>query len=235
MSTTVTLRKLNADRKLIDKDIIRLTNDIGRGEKQLIGIHRLDDKLMGIRTVEQFKTDCSATWQKLNDLLIRRTYLNEKNMLAYGGLLETPSEDSTFVVKVPKFIGLEKSSNDFDVLTIAQAIARKKWFDTTLKEVVNTIRRHYVKIDNDFNNTSNRLKNELDSMMNSQFGPESSATAKQRIEFRTSVEANYTLEIIDPIGLKDKIDTAIEIVEGYANTIDSIISRATETTEVEID
>jgi hypothetical protein len=33
----------------------------------------------------------------------------------------------------------------------------------------------------------------------------------------------------------DKIDNAMNIVETYANTIDSIISRATETTEVEVD
>jgi len=235
MSTTVTLRKLNADRKLIDKEISRLVNDIGRGEKQLIGIHRLDNQYMGIRTIEQFKTDCSANWQKLNDLLIRRTYLNEKNMLAYGGLIESPDENSTFVVKVPKFVGLDKNSNDTETLTIAQAIARKKWFETVLSEVVNTIRRHYIKVENDFNNTSNRLKNELDAMLNSQFGPESTHTSKQRIEFKESIKSNYTLEIIDPIRLKDKVDNALSIVETYANTIDSIISRATETTEVEID
>jgi hypothetical protein len=139
------------------------------------------------------------------------------------------------VVKVPKFVGLDKSSNDTETLTIAQAIARKKWFETVLSEVVNTIRRHYIKVESDFNNTSNRLKNELDAMLNSQFGPESTHTSKQRIEFKESIKSNYTLEIIDPIGLKDKVDNALSIVETYANTIDSIISRATETTEVEID
>lgn len=230
----VTLRRLNADRKLIDKNIERLVNDIARGEKPLIGIHLLSKAYIGAVNVDQFKLNCAANWQSLNDLIVRRNYLNEKNMLAYGGLTETPDEASTLTVVVPKFVGFDKKTTETEVLTIAQAISRKKWFDNEVSSYLEKLRKHIVLVENDFNITQHRLDDNLIDLLNSQFGAESSHTSKQRIEFRDSVKPQYTVEIIDPINIKAKVENAIDGVRQYLTEIDSLISRATETTEVEI-
>lgn len=231
----VTLRKLNAERKLLDKSIARLVCDIQRGEKPLIGVHRLSREYMGIISIEQFKTNCVAAWQSLNDMIVRRSYLNEKNMLAYGGITEAPSAESSLTVVVPKFIGFDKKTNETEVLTIAQAISRKKWFEDTVKNYLNSIRKHIYTVESDFINNSKSLEREMVDLLNSQFGPESTHTSKQRIEFRDSIKPQYSLEIIDPLNIKEKVENAYDSVTNYLVTVDSLISRATETTEVEID
>ena len=230
----VTLRKVNADRKLIDKEIDRLVNDISAGAKPIIGFHVVSNDFMGIISVDQYKVNCVANWQSLNDLIVRRNYLNEKTMLAYGGLVEVPSVENSYVVTVPKFIGFDKSTNDTETLTIAQAISRKNWFSSEIKTVINMLERRVTEVEIEFNKTQKRLESDLTNMLNSQFGPESSHTSKQRIEFMESIKSKYTLEVIDPLNIKSKIDNARKVLSTYLSDIDSIISRATETTEIEI-
>lgn len=234
MATIMTLRKLNATRKLIDKELLRLNNDIHTNRTVMVGYYNASKKYIGITPIEDFVKNCTAIWQQFNDLLIRRNYLNEMTLCFYGGLSNTPDAGNPLAVKVHKFIGFDKKSNEFEYLTIAQAISRKKWFENSVYTFLRTMLAQVDHIEKTFEKAQEKAKIDLKNQINSQFGPESSQTAKQRTEYEESIKENYEIKLIDPIDIKPKLNDAIKFVEEYLNNIDSVISKATEMTEVEV-
>lgn len=232
-STKMTIRKANADRKLIDSQINKIINDIKYNNFALIGIYQSNKPLIGMLSPKEYEEQIKSNWQKINDLLIRREKLNFAVMKAYGGF----SQDGIYdvFVQVPKFVGFDKSSSETQVLTIAQAIARKNLFKDTILNLVVSIQQIAKDAAAHFEKMTNQAHKDMLDQINKQFGPESSQTAKQRIEYTDSIKDQYIVNKIDPLNLYIRISDIKDNIMEYINNIDSILSKATETTEVEVE
>lgn len=229
----MTLRKANADRKKIDSRIDGFQEDLQDGRVALCGYYRKSKPLIGTKTPDDYVEKCKSTWQSLNDNLILREHLNKATLLTYGGRLEAPDEGDTFAVTARRFNGLEYTDDTgVEVLTIAQAIARKNWFKTVVLPLLRRISNVYTRTVTQFDQMVDSQHKALLQQVNSQFGPESQQTAKQRLEYQESIKDQYEVIMLDPLNLADRIEKAILYVQDYIGDIDSLISNATETTEV---
>ena len=227
----ITLRKANADRKAIDKKIDDIVSNITKkGKKSLIGLYQTVNPTIGTMSPEEYKQDIISTWQKLNDLIVERNKLNDVVMAANGG---TNMETAT-LVEVKAVRSLLKTG-EVEKLTIAQAIARKKYIINTLLPMVAKLTVHVSNRVDNYNRTKEDMQFKLMDQVNHQFGPESSASAKARTEYQEAISKNYDITLVDPIKAVDKMDAAKEFLNDYVNTIDSVISNATETTMVEVE
>ena len=226
----ITLRKANADRKAIDKKIDDIVNNIKKGKKSLIGFYQTVNPTIGTMSPEEYKQDITSTWQKLNDLIVERNKLNDVVMAANGG---TNMETAT-LVEVKAVRSLLKTG-ETEKLTIAQAIARKKYIINTLLPLVAKLNAHVtIRVEN-YNRSKEDMQFKLMDQVNKQFGPESAASAKARTEYQDAISKNYEITLVDPIKSVDKMEAAKEFLEDYVTTIDSVISNATETTMVEVE
>ena len=233
----MTIRKANAERKLIDKKITEFNKNININSLSLVAYYRTSKPIIGLKTPKEVEEEIKSNWQRINDLFVRRGKLNDAVMKAMGGNLEPFSEDATNIVKVPSFKSLEYFSMDYseyDLLSISQAVARKKYFRDIVLELLNNIKRQVERYTSEFKKFSDRLDNELKSQVNAQFGPESQQTAKQRVEYEQSIKPQYEATFIDPLKIQDKVEKVIEFVHNYIAEIDSIVSKATETTDIEV-
>ena len=226
----ITLRKANADRKAIDKKIDDIVNNIKKGKKSLIGFYQTVNPTIGTMSPEEYKQDITSTWQKLNDLIIERNKLNDVVMAANGG---TNMETAT-LVEVKAVRSLLKTG-ETEKLTIAQAIARKKYIINTLLPLVAKLTVHVSTRVENYNRSKEDMQFKLMDQVNKQFGPESAASAKARTEYQDAISKNYEITLVDPIKAVDKMEAAKEFLQDYVTTIDSVISNATETTMVEVE
>lgn len=226
----ITLRKANADRKAIDKKIDDIGNNIKKGKKSLIGFYQTVNPTIGTMSPEEYKQDITSTWQKLNDLIVERNKLNDVVMAANGGT----NMETAALVEVKAVRSLLKTG-ETEKLTIAQAIARKKYIINTLLPLVAKLNAHVtIRVEN-YSRSKEDMQLKLMDQVNHQFGPESAASAKARTEYQDAISKNYEITLVDPIKAVDKMEAAKEFLEDYVTTIDSVISNATETTMVEVE
>jgi hypothetical protein len=219
------IRKANHDRKEIDSQLRELKSDIGSGRRSVIAYYRKMNPMFGSLTVEDMSKEITATWQKINDLIKRREQLNKAVMMA----------NATTMITVPKFVDMTAISTETEQITLAGAIARKKYYASVLMDLANTIDSRIDTIELHYNRDTNDFNNALKAQVNQQFNAESAQAAKARIEYEETLRPQYELAWLNPIDAKTKIRTAIEAINKYLSDIDSLISNATETTEVEVE
>ena len=229
----MTLRKANADRKVIDKDVQRLIRELTGGEKGLIAYYRKVRPIIGTLTPQEVEDDIKSLWQKLNDLIARREKLNKVVMKGYSGA--ATFEDS-FMVEVPVFKSLDQiDETATEKISISAAIARKAYYSKVLLDLLANLSQAVNMKVRAFEKEQTKLEQELKNQVNAQFGPESSTNAKGRVEYADHIKGDYELVLIDPLKIVKKLDEASEKVREYVANIDSKISNATEINEVEVD
>lgn len=219
------IRKANHDRKEIDSQLRDLKNDIGSGRRSVIAYYRKMNPMFGSLTVEDMSKEITATWQKINDLVKRREQLNRAVMLA----------NATTMITVPKFVDLASISTDTEQITLAGAIARKKYYASVLMEFAQMIDGQIRSTEVRYAHDTNEYARALKAQVNQQFNSESTQAAKARIEYEETLRPQYELVWLNPIDAKAKIRTVIETISKYLSEIDSLISNATETTEIEVE
>lgn len=232
-TTKMTVRKANADRKLIDSQLGNISKQIACDELMLIGIYQSNKPIINLMTPKEYEEKIKSSWQRINDLLLRREKLNAAVMRVFGGFNNT--EEPRVWVEVPKFEGFDKPMSSIQKITIAQAIARKNYFKTPIMDLINRIQAQARRVSDQYDKWCEKADKDFKTQINSQFGPESSQTAKQRIEYADSIRGQYTVNKIDPLNIAHKTEEIRIQVLDYINTIDSILSKATETFEVEIE
>lgn len=226
MSEEMTIRKANHDRKIVDKKIAELSIDISRGSKAFIGLYKKDRPAIGTYSVEEFETEATATWQKLNDLIAYREQLNRAVM----------NGNATTMVTVPVFKNLVFSGEEeTEQISLAAAIARKNYYKTVLLQLVVNIRNSSDRIERSFESTQKRLNDDLRNTINREFGAESNQSVKARLEYEEAIKPQFTLVASDPLKITKKLEVAAEAITDYIGNIDSIISNATETTMVTVE
>lgn len=233
----MTVRKANADRKAIDRKLDNMLRDISAKRLLFINYYKKSKPIIGTQTPNEVSEDIKSAWQSLNDLLVRRKKLNDAVMYCFGGMLEPISQDNTNIVKVKAFNGLDRLDGDdeWEYVTIAQAISRKRFFDNQVKLFVKAISEQAKAIASTYESFTSKLEKEWMTQVNAQFGPDSNQTSKQRLEYQESIKFQFETAIIDPLKIQSKIDKINDLVDWYSTEIDSVISKATETTEIEVE
>ena len=230
----ITIRKANADRKLLDSKIEDIFENYLSRQLPLLTFYKRSKPIVRGKTPEEMENTIKSSWQQLNDLIRYRLILNDKVMMAYGGNIGDLNEDNLKVEVKYQFTSLDNFIEKPHYLTIAQAIARKGYFH----KIIDYCERMLILVNNvisDYHKQTEINEKEIFSVLNSQFGPESTASAKQRLEYEQAIRPGYELVIINPLNIKDTITTAIEKMSWFVNEIDSLISNATETNTVSVD
>lgn len=229
----MTIRKANADRKSVDKEIRLLVNDLSGTNKNLIAFYRKSRPIIGTLTPQEVEDDIKSLWQKLNDLIHRREQLNTATMRGLSGVA-TFSE--SFLVEVPVFKSLDTiDETNTEKISIAAAIARKAYYSDVLIQHLQALSNSVASKVSEFDRYSQQMEAECKKQVNTQFGPESSTNAKGRVEYAEQIKGDYEVVLIDPLKIVKRLETATEAVRKYISEIDSKISNATEINEVEVE
>ena len=227
---TMTIRRANHERKNLDAKINSLSRLIENGDNALLGYYQRFNPFIGTKTNEEFEKLVKENWQSLNDLIARREKLNRAVMIA----------NATTMVEVPVFVALDQNlALEKDVKTeqisIAAAIARKQYYQSVLKSLMSSIKRHVTNIATRFASDTKKLNKEMMDQLNKQFGPESTQNAEARVKYQQSIKENYEVILLDPLKMEDRVKAIYDYIDKYVIEIDSLISHATETTEVEVE
>lgn len=223
--TEMTIRKANYDRKMLDKKISVFVNDVG-SQVKLFGFYRESLPTIGTLTPDQFVEQCKSNWQKFNDLIKTREILNEAVMKANGA----------FSAEVGPTIEVKSYNGDTPrKVSIAIAIARKNYYINTLRPLFASIQSKFQKFSHLYETRSNDLKNSLMAQVNSQYGSDSNAAPKARIEYQNAIAKDYNLILLNPLDIGTVVAKNLEEIDDYIANIDSLISNATETNKVVVD
>ena len=232
---TVTLRKINADKKLLDRKLTNFRNDLSNGNIAFSGFMLASKKRIGDMTDEQFVEKCKSNWQSFCDLVKRRDYLNCVNILYFGGKSSLEGEE-TYHVVLPKFNGCAKFDKSVkETITIAQAIGRKNFLKDNVIPFLSAFKLLAIKTIDAYDKAVEIQKEKLMKQVNQQFGAESPQNAAERMKYQENLMPIYEVAFLDPLNIKETVTTILDQMEEYLVEIDSAISRATETTEVEIE
>ena len=226
----MTIRRANHERKMLDKKIQDLGDKTLSGSNALLGYYQKFHPFIGTKSAEEFEKTVKENWQSLNDLIARREKLNRAVMMA----------NATTMVTVPKFVTLDQKLDlgeevKTEEISISSAIARKQYYLTILKGLMENIRSHTTGVANKFAADTKRLNKDMVDQLNKQFGPESSQNAEARIKYQEGIKSNFEVVLIDPLKMEDRTKAIRDYLDAYIIEIDSIISKATETTEIEVE
>lgn len=227
---TMTIRRANHERKNLDAKINSLSHLIENGDNAFIGYYQRFNPFIGTKSSEEFEKLVKENWQSLNDLIARREKLNRAVMAA----------NATTMVEVPMFVSLDQKFGigedvKTEQISIAAAIARKQYYQNVLNSLMSSIKRQVTNVATNFAANTKKLNKEMMDQLNKQFGPESTQNAEARIRYQQSIKENYEVILLDPLKMEDRVKAIYEYIDKYVIEIDSIISRATETTEVEVE
>ena len=120
-------------------------------------------------------------------------------------------------------------------VSIAIAIARKNYYANTLRPFFVSIQSKFQKFSHVYETRSNELKNSLMAQVNSQYGSDSNAAPKARIEYQNAIAKDYNLILLNPLDIGTVVAKNLEEIDDYIANIDSLISNATETNKVVVD
>ena len=219
MTETMTLRAAIGQRKLLDKQIAKLVS-----ENKFIIVRSANEEIVNAQPVKDWVNNTLALWQSLNDKIKRRNALN-------AAILKANVEH---MVKVPKFesFDLKAGSTETESITYADAISRKKYFKDTLNVIIDRFNGQVKQAGFDYKTRQNDLRIYVDKRLSSEFGTTTNASSKQREEREEKLLRDNAIYLEDPISLASKAKILSERITEYLETIDSIMGRETELTEI---
>lgn len=223
MTETMTLRKAIAQRKLLDKQIKKIMDDT-----KFICVHLVNEEIIDGQSVKTWKETTSSTWQSLNDKIIRRNALDSAIVIA----------NATHKVKVPKFASLEpddKTGSEMEEITYASAIGRKKYFTEVIDKIISNLNKQIRMGNGEYDMRTRDSRRYVDNRLEQEFKNTTNASSKQREEREAKLLRDNTVVLEDPVSLAPKIKKIQEKIENYLETIDSILGRETELTEIVIE
>ena len=226
----MTIRRANHERKTLDAKIRSISNLINNGDNALLGYYQKFNPFIGTKNKDEFEKMVKENWQSLNDLIARREKLNRAVMIA----------NATTMVEVPVFVSLDQKLDlgedvKTEKISIAAAIARKQYYGNVLSDIMSNIKHHVSSVSSRFAADTKKLNKDMMDQLNKQFGPESNQNAEARLKYQQGIKDNYDVVLIDPLKMEDRVKAIYDYIDKYVLEIDSIISRATETTEVEVE
>lgn len=168
-------------------------------------------KINNTLTVEEFGVEAQAGYDSIVDLIERRKLI--KSLIV--------KSNAETIVKI----------GDKEI-TVADAIERKSSinFDKTL---LNTMVQQYNTYVADVNRKNEAMEMNLDKQVQAMMGGDGKKTDGVEA-FSTSYREQNGWDVIDPLKLRDKIETLKTDIEDFENNVDFVLSESNASTKITI-
>lgn len=207
---TMTVHKALCELKLLDK---RIESTIANGTYCVANKHS-NEKINGV-SVDDFKKVMQGCYDKAMDLINRREAIKRA---------VTKSNAVTMV---------DINGSEY---TVAEAIEMKNHGIYFKKRMMEVLQKQYTKAVKEITKVNNELETRADNYITSLFGEKESKTSKTEIEnLRESFIKSSTYELVDPIGVLEKINTLEEEINAFISEVDSALSCSNAITTISIE
>ena len=173
-----------------------------------------NDKING-QSIEDYKANVASTYQKIRDLIRRRTAI-KKAVVKSNAVTEVT-------------IGDEK-------MTVAEAIEFKNTGIDYLVTLVNKLINEYNNVKSAIarSNGDNLIEKANDYVIKLYGGKEKDVSASVIENSRKDYISNNTLDIIDPINVDKEINNLTDYIDNFRSKVDSALSVSNATTIIEV-
>lgn len=216
---TMTIRKALTQKKVLDKQISELSST------KFVSVSTSNRAVIDGLKQKDWIVDSQARFQSLNDKLKRREAIANAIMDA----------NAKHTVTVKKFIGIDKQSDEYEAISFASAIARKKYLSDLLVGVVKGMQRAVLDNSNAYQDAERRVDEKITERLYQEFSSVTQASGKVRQEREAELREQYSIELLDPNKLAENLMSFKEYIENYLAEIDSILGHATEVTEITVE
>jgi len=206
----MTIHKALAELKIIGD---RINNSISSSTFIKANKHS-NEKINGV-SVEEFRKQIQGNWDKSNDLIKRRNAIKRNVVLS----------NAKTVVKVGN-----------DEFTVAEAIEMKNTGMQYKKELLNQLNRQYVEaISVTEKENGETLQQKAENYVIGLYGSKDKVNNDEIENVRKQFIVNNTFELIDPIKVREKIDSLEKEIAEFDAEIDSCLSVSNSLTEITIE
>lgn len=207
---TMTVHKALAELKIIGD---RIESAILNGTFCKTNKHS-NDKIKGV-SIKEFEGQVQGDWDKSHDLIKRRNAIKKAVILS----------NALTQVKIHE-----------DEMTRAEAIEMKNTGIYYKEVLLDKLKDQYSKaiqqMDRDNGET---LSQRADNYIQSMYGNKDKMDSEQVEKDKKLFIANNTIELIDPIKIKDKIDSLEEEIANFKSEVDACLSVSNAMTEITIE
>lgn len=182
---------------------------------ELIGAAKKSLDKVGVVKKDTFIEKAKSSYQSVTDLIANRNALKSA-IVKSNAITEVTVNGKT--------------------MTVAEVIERKNSIDYEIT-LLNEMKRQYVKATDTVTKENKRVDNKVDELIQTLVGKDTDKKIdKDAIE---NIEAPYRTkneyELVDPIGLSDKIAELESDISGFESNCDTTLAVANATTFVELD
>ena len=211
----------------------KICNIIGDREFTPVQFYIKAKPYIGPRTTDEVAERIVSDLDKASDLIVRFEALNKARIKANAETL----------VKVPEQISLNElfagKEADFENISIAEAINRKKYYKDFLLSIVSTMEHSMQNAARRKGQLEMEAKGNIDKELDQQFprDVQKNWSSDAQKKAREDLEKKYEVVRLDPKDLikNDSITKFKEIVIDYINKIDTVLSIVNAKTEVEVE
>lgn len=215
----MTIRKALTQKKVLDKQIAELSST------KFVAIATSNRTVIDGMKQKDWVVDAQARFQSLNDKLKRREAITNAIM----------SANANHTITVKKFIGIDKQSDEYESISFASAIARKKYLSDLLVSIVKRMQKAILDNSNAYQATERQMDEKITERLYQEFSAVTQASGKARQEREAELREQYSVELLDPNKLAENLMSFKEYIENYLAEIDSILGHATEVTEITVE
>src|SRR5699024_21990 len=208
MSTEISVAKGLSELKVLESRIYRAISDAKFGAIK-VG-NKLSD---GFKTVEEVGKDAKASLDSINDLIKRRNAIK-------SAIVESNAKTTVDVAGVK--------------YTVAGAIERKTAIDYE-RHLLATMRSQYSQLLTTEERTNEQVKERLDKQLNSLFGKDGDKEDEVAKRYSESFKKDNEATIVDPIGLKKKIEELATSIEEFESNVDFALNESNVLTKITIE
>lgn len=216
---TLTIRKALTQKKVLDNQIQELSST------RFVAVATSNRTVIDGLKQKDWVKDAQARFQSLNDKLKRREVLANAIMDA----------NAKHTVSVKKFIGIDKQSDEFEEISFASAIARKKYLSDLLTTLVKGMQKAVLTNSKAYQETERQAEEKVTERLYQEFASVTQASGKVRQEREAELREQYSIELLDPNKLAENLMSFKEYIENYLVEIDAILGHATEVTEITVE
>ena len=196
-STTYTITEALQELKLLTKRINRHIDTT-----IFITTKRSDEK--SLQNINDITSEASSSFQSIQDLIKRRAYIKSLIM----------TSNATTKVDIAG-----------KTYTVCEVIAHKE-FIKEQEKLLETLKNQYVQAHEAITRFNSEKQRKIDSLIQTTFGRDS--TSKSNIDdiknITDTYNKQYFIDTIDPLDLKEKIQTLEKEIEEFKNTCDFKLS-----------
>jgi len=174
-----------------------------------------NEKINGV-SVDEFRKQIQGNWDKSNDLIKRRNAIKRNVVLS----------NAKTVVKVGN-----------DEFTVAEAIEMKNTGMQYKKELLNQLNRQYIDaIRVTEKENGETLQQKAENYVIGMYGSKDGKINTEEVEnVKKQFIINNTFELVDPIKVREKIDSLEKEISEFDAEIDSCLSVSNSLTEITIE